>query len=227
MSDNEKLSRRFLLQGATVLGASATLAACGDDEPPPGPNPDIVVLNRLLTKEYELIGAYTTARMLLASPPMGDPLAAQAIVLSTVFNNWMAQHREHALVLASAVTAIGGTPVTEASVMFTPPASFSNTVRNVLSLSANLEREAAVGLNDAVKNLASAGNRFVAANIQGVQTQHFVVVHVLLRQIAAAGSEIITNIASIVPTPFVVAVTPAPTGGTGTGLSGLTALAYT
>lgn len=227
MDSNDKLSRRLLLQGATVVGASATLAACGDDEPPPGPNPDIVILNRVLGMEYEIIGAYTAAAMILAAPPANDPLATQALILRTVVNAWQNQHREHAAVVAAAVRNVGGTPTTEASVMFTPPAGFTATVGNVLRLGCNLEKKLALAYNDAVKNLGVAANRFAATNIQGTQTQHFIVLHALLTQVAAAGNDIITNIADVVPVPFVSTVTPAPTGGTGRGLQTVTDFTYT
>lgn len=227
MDNNDKLSRRHILQGATVLGASATLAACGDDEAPAGPNPDIVILNRLLSAEYTAIAAYTAGAMVLTSPPMGDPLAQQSLILRQIATRWQAQHREHAAVLVSAITAIGGTPVTEASVMFTPPSGFTGTVANVLRLAANLERGAALAYNDAVKSLSSAANRFLSSNIQGDETQHFIVLHSLLQQVAGAGPEIISGINDVVPVPFVSTVTPAPMGGMGLGLQSVTDFTYT
>jgi hypothetical protein len=109
--------------------------------------------------------------------------------------------------LAAAITAIGGTPVTEASVMFTPPSTFSGTVSNVLKLACNTERAAAIAYNRAVKALTATGNRFLAGTIEGDETQHFVVLYALLTGVVSAvPTGLITNIMEVVPKAFVARV---------------------
>ena len=77
MNDINKLTRRGLL-GTLAATSTVTLAACGDDAVPAGPNPDIIPLNNLLTKEYEAIKAYAAALPTLNMPPTRDPQAARA-----------------------------------------------------------------------------------------------------------------------------------------------------
>ncbi len=206
MNDINKLTRRGLL-GTLAATSTVTLAACGDDAVPAGPNPDIIPLNNLLTKEYEAIKAYAAALPTLNMPPTGDPQAANGPALSVIATSWQGHHRAHATQLAAAITAIGGTPVTEASVMFTPPSTFSGTVSNVLKLACNTERAAAIAYNRAVKALSSTGNRFLAGTIEGDETQHFVVLYALLTGVVSAvPTGLITNIMEVVPKAFVARV---------------------
>ncbi len=206
MTDTNKLSRRALLGGLAATG-TATLAGCGDDAAPSGPNPDITPLNALLTAEYEAIKAYEAGRMILMTPPMGDPQASSSAPLLVVATNWQNQHRAHAMQLASTITGIGGTPVSEASVMFTPPTGFSASVANVLKLACNKERAAAIAYNRAVKALKSTNSRFLAGTIEGDETQHFIVLYALLKGVVQADpAGLITNINEVVPKPFVAQV---------------------
>ncbi|MBI5512694.1 MAG: ferritin-like domain-containing protein [Deltaproteobacteria bacterium] len=201
MNDAHSLSRRALL-GATAAGG---LVACGSDPPAmTGPNPDVMPLNGLLTAEYEAIKAYMTGVGIFAAPPMGDPQAALSLALVPIGTNWMNQHRQHATVLASTIRALGGTPVEEASVTFTAPAMFTNSIANVLKLAANKEKAAAVAYNRTVRQLSSQANRQLAANIEGDETQHFIVLYALLKQLAAPNvATLVANIGEIVPKSFV------------------------
>ena len=206
MTDMYKLSRRGLLGGFAAT-STVTLAACGDDPVPSGPNPDITPLNALLSAEYEAIKAYEAGAGVLRMPPTGDPQAAQSAPLLVIAMNWQNHHRAHAVQLAAAITAIGGTPITEASVMFTLPTGFTPSVSNVLRLACNKERVAAVTYNRTVKALKSTNSRFLAGTIEGDETQHFIVLYALLKGIVTADAAgLITNIAEVVPKPFVVQV---------------------
>ncbi|MEZ4406308.1 MAG: ferritin-like domain-containing protein [Polyangiales bacterium] len=205
MTDSNKLSRRGFIGGAAIAGTSATLAACGGDDTPAGPNPDITVLNSLLSAEWLAIKAYAAGLPTLQMPATGDPLAANGPVLYVIAQRWQTQHQAHAAALQAAIRAIGGTPVDENSVTFTPPTGFSATVRNVMVLACNAEKAAAIAYNRAVKGLTAAGNRFLAGNIEGDESQHFIVLYALLQQVVAANpSGIITGTMDVVPQTFVV-----------------------
>lgn len=205
MTDSNKLSRRGFLGGAAIAGTSATLAACGGDDTPAGPNPDITVLNSLLSAKWLTIKAYAAGLPTLQTPMTGDPLAANGPVLFVIAQRWQTQHQAHAAALQAAIRAIGGTPVDENSVTFTPPMGFSATVRNVMVLACNAEKSIAEDFNRGVKGLAATGNRFLAANILGDDTQHFIVLYTLLQQVVSPNpSGIITGTMDVVPQTFVV-----------------------
>ena len=173
MTTNKSLSRRALLGGVAVTGSALALEACGDDAPPVTANPDIGPLNNLLAAEYGAIVAYNAGIPILEMPPVGDPLAANGPALSVIATAWRAQHREHAAQLVTAITAIGGTPVVESTITFTAPTGFTPSVRNVMVLACNAEKAAAIAYNQSVKTMSSASSRYIAGNIEGAETQHF------------------------------------------------------
>lgn len=217
MSNNEFLSRRALLGGAVVSGSALALEACGGDDGPTTPNPDIEPLNNLLSAEYRAIKAYDAGIPILMTPMTGDPQAASGPIVAAVATNWQAQHEEHAAQLAAAITAIGGTPVARASVMFAPPSGFTATVTNVMILACNAEKAAAVAYNQGVKNMSATSSRYLATNIEGAETQHFVILYSLLKQLASPGGAIVTMVGEIASKAFVANV--------GTMTNGLNALA--
>ena len=222
MTDSNKLSRRGFLGGAAVASTSAALAACGGDDAPTGPNPDIVVLNGLLSSKWLTIKAYAAGLPTFQMPMTGDPLAANGPVLFVIAQRWQQQHQVHAAALQAAIRAVGGTPVDENSVTFTPPTGFTASVRNVMVLACNAEKALARDYNRGVKGLTSATNRFLVANILGDDTQHFVVLYTLLQQVVSANpSGIITGTMDVVPQPFVVNY-----NGMQNGLEAVAALAY-
>lgn len=209
MSDQnfESLSRRLLLQGAAVTSAGAALAACGGDDPPAGPHPDIIPLNALRAAELNAIAAYTAGAGILAMPPMGDPQTANAIVLLSIANNWKSQHQTHAAQLAAMITALGGTPVSDTSATFTAPPGFIPSVTNVLKLACNAEKSAAVAYNLTQAALTTGGSRFLAATIEGDETQHFITLYAILSGVASPNpSNIIAGIMDVVPKTFVARV---------------------
>lgn len=223
MTTNKFLSRRALLGGAAVTGSALALEACGDDVGPTVPNPDIPPLNNLLAAEYGAIAAYTAGIPILEMPPTGDPLAANGPALGVIARAWQAQHREHAAQLAATVTAIGGTPVAESSITFTAPMGFTPSVRNVMVLACNAEKAASIAYNQAVKTMTSASSRYIAGNIEGAETQHFVILYTLLKQVVAPNpASLISMINEIAPKAFVTNV------GTATnGLSSIADFTYT
>jgi len=223
MTTNKFLSRRALLGGVAVTGSALALEACGEDVGPVVPNPDIPPLNNLLAAEYGAIAAYAAGIPILEMPPTGDPLAANGPALGVIARAWQTQHREHAAQLAATVTAIGGTPVAESSITFTAPMGFTPSVRNVMVLACNAEKAAAIAYNQAVKTMSAASSRYIAANIEGAETQHFVILYTLLKQVVAPNpASLISMINEVAPKAFVVNV------GTATnGLSSIADFTYT
>lgn len=218
MTNQNSLSRRAFLGGAAVTGSALALEACGDDVAPPGRNPDIDPLNNLLAAEYGAIAAYAAGIPILTMPPASDPQAASGPVLAAIATNWQAQHREHAAQLATAITAIGGTPVAQSTITFTAPTGFTGTVRNVMVLACNAEKAAALAYNQAVKTMSSASSRYLAGNIEGSETQHFVILYTLLKQVVAPNVvNLITMTGEVAPKAFVANV--------GTGTNGLASIA--
>lgn len=222
MTTHNSLSRRALLGGVAVTGSALALEACGEDAPAVTPNPDIGPLNNLLAAEYGAIVAYNAGIPILEMPPVGDPLAANGPALSVIATAWRAQHREHAAQLVTAITAIGGTPVVESSITFTAPTGFTANVRNVMVLACNAEKAAAIAYNQSVKTMTSASSRYIAGNIEGAETQHFVILYTLLKQVVAPNpTMLITMINEIAPKSFVASV-----GGMTNGLSSIADFTY-
>ena len=222
MSMIHSVSRRSFLGGAAATGSALALDACGGDVAPTGPNPDIPALNSLLAAEYNAIKTYAAGIMTLQNPPTGDPMAALGLPLATIATNWQNQHRDHATQLAAAITAIGGTPVSEATITFTAPTGYTGTIHNVLVLACNAEKAASIAYNEGVKSMTNASSRFLAANIEGTETQHFVVLYSLLKQTVAPNlTTILTVLNEIVPRSFVLNA-----GGMNNGLQSLTDLTY-
>ncbi|MDO9017912.1 MAG: ferritin-like domain-containing protein [Deltaproteobacteria bacterium] len=222
MTTNKSLSRRALLGGVAVTGSALALEACGDDAPPVTANPDIGPLNNLLAAEYGAIVAYNAGIPILEMPPVGDPLAANGPALSVIATAWRAQHREHAAQLVTAITAIGGTPVAESTITFTAPMGFTPSVRNVMVLACNAEKAAAIAYNQSVKTMNSASSRYIAGNIEGAETQHFVILYTLLKQVVAPNpTMLITMINEVAPKSFVASV-----GGMTNGLSSIADFTY-
>jgi len=235
MSIEENVSRRHMLRGAAIVGVAAAVEACSDDATTPGTDggtntdagnttaEDGVVLNALLTAEYQAIKAYDAGAAILSAPPVGDPQAASAPVLLAVAARFQQQHRDHAAQIVTAVRAAGATPVTEASVTFTAPAGFTATILNVLKLACNAEKGAAVAYNGAVRALGTTARRFLATTIEGDETQHFIVLYLLLKgSVTPNAANLVGGIDLIVPKSFVSNIE-----STTNGLQSVADLAYT
>ncbi len=222
---NDKLSRRALLGGAAVASTGAVLSACGGTDSPAGPNPDILPLNALLSAEYTAIKAYDAGIPILMMPPAGDALATQGLVVAAVAQRWQQQHRDHAAALVTAIQSIGGTPVLASAITYAPPQGFTPGVANVMKLAANAEKGAAIAYTNTIKLLSSTGHRFLAGTIEGDETQHFIVLYTLLKQLAGPGAGIVTGVSNIVPVSFVAAPTGSAADHTNS-LEGVADLAY-
>jgi hypothetical protein len=216
----DQVSRRGVLAGGAVAVAGVALGtALNPATAHAQPMGDVGILNALLAAEYNAIKAYDAGAGILMAPPAMDPLVAVAPVALAVALRFQSQHREHAAKLASMITAMGGTPVAEASVMFTAPAGFRASVANVLKLAANAEKGAAISYASVQKNLTSQTSAEVVAAIGGVETQHFITLYLLANGVVVPG--MMAMVTDIVPQAFVSRV------GTGTmGLQDVTDFTY-
>ena len=212
---NAKFSRRLVLQ-STALVAPVVLVGCGGSNNNPdafsgsdargsdsGPttNPDIANLNALLSAEYGAIKAYQAGAGILMSPPAADAQRASAPTFLAVANEFLREHQDHAEVLAETITALGGTPVAESSVVFTPPVGFMAGTLNVVRLACNAEKAAAIAYNGVIQALTASNNRFIASAIEGDETQHFVILYSLLKGLAAPSATVMPG--RLVPQSFV------------------------
>lgn len=209
---NEVVPRRKVLTGMAVAGGSAlALAACGGGGTTPdggtgggtnmdgGTDPDVALLNALLAAEYKAIDAYTQGAGVL-STDMSD-LGKLVLAVAVEFQK---DHREHSVLLAKTITALGGTPTTEASNKFTLPTGFVASTPNVMKLACNEERRAAIAYNGVIKGLKNKTNRFISAAIQGDETQHYVVLAALIEGLAQPTAALTptSNADKVVPQAF-------------------------
>jgi hypothetical protein len=236
MTHGEDLSRRALLRTALLATAASTAAVVtgcegndtglvrsvtGEGGAPAGDGAasktetgvatknanDVSVLNALLATEYGAIDAYAAGASILGAPSADDPLAALAPVLLAIATHFHDQHVAHAEALQGAVRALSATPLATSKVSFVAPAGFAPSVTNVLKLACNAERAAAISYVGAVGQLSSATNRFLAASIEGDETQHFMVLYAVLTGTVDPGPSLSALSANeMVPAPFVAAV---------------------
>lgn len=193
MTDQD-LSRREALRGgaaATLVGAGAALALMtkGRDAHAQSAG-DVNALNALLRLEYEAQQAYDLANGYLATPSADDPQRVVGMAAVAMTQRFRAQHGDHATRLTSLVRNFQGMPLSESTVVFTPPTAmgFTRTVANFLRLACNRERTAAVAYVDALKTLSNATAAELVAGIAGVHTQRFIVLYLLLKQAIVPGT---------------------------------------
>lgn len=208
MSDSQ--SRRDLLVGGAALAAGLAVATATRDAN--AQTGDVASLNALLTAEYQAIAAYTVGIGVFSSPPTGDPNASVAPVAASIATHFKSQHQDHATKLAALITSLQGTPVSQATVLFTPPMGFTATVINVIKLAANLEKGAAIAYITALKTISAATNAEVVAAIGGVETQHFIVLFLLANGLITPGAMAASMANSVVPESFVTSVGAGTTG---------------
>jgi hypothetical protein len=200
--------------GGTSKGGATT--AGGDDGGGAGgadgvADADVAPLNALLAAEYNAITAYTAGAGLIGDAPVTDPLASLRAVLVQIALSIQAQHKLHAASLVAAIQALGGKPVTEASVVAqfqAPKGLLANaSIGNTLKFAASAERAAAVAYNQAMQSLEDAKLRFLATCIEGDETQHFIVLTALVVGLVAPGSKLDAKTAATVfPAAFVSSV---------------------
>lgn len=196
----EHVSRREALTGgaAAIAGVGAALAVSAVASEARADNAsDATALNTVRTKAYTIVRAYDQAIGYLM--PMAEGATAAALL-----THFRQQHRDHAERIATQVTALGGTPVGENTVLPpTAPTGFTLSTGNYLKWAANLERQTAVANIALLNNIGSKDAAELVAGIVGTQTQHFIVLYLLVRGVAQPGPMAASMLNQIVPRAFV------------------------
>lgn len=212
------LSRRQVIVRAAAAAASlglatslslATRRARASVDPEPSPEQDNDVLNALLKAEYDAIATYTAGAGLIADDA-ATPQATRDVV-TAVAVHFQDQHRQHAAALKQLIEDNDGTPVADAMTA-TLPGSFDDTsTLGVMKLAADKEKQAAVAYAEVMKSISTSAAAKLVASIGAIETQHFVVLYLLVEGLIAANTMTAASPALIVPAAFVLDV-----GGTGT-----------
>ncbi len=167
-------SRRALLKGAGTATLSAVavslIAGCdsmaADRKMSADPASDVDILNTALGLEYQAIAAYQVGAEsgLLQKPVMDVALQFQG------------DHKQHAQLLSSTITKLGGTPVQpKAPAAYNFPVNNLKNQADVLRFAAGLEKGAASAYLGAVPAFANKDLAKAAASIMGDETMHWAV----------------------------------------------------
>lgn len=203
MSNDEHSRRDTLSTGAALLagvGAALVVFVIGCEAEAQGAA-DVMVLNALLRAEYEAQQAYDLAIGYFGTPAMDDPARSIAPAASLVAAHYRSQHADHGARLARLITSLQGTPIAQSAVIFNLPTAmnFTRTTQNFLRLACNAEKGAAIAYTNALKSLSNVTAAELAAAIGGVETQHFIVLYLLLKGVATPGPAAATMITEISP----------------------------
>ena len=162
--------RTFLSAGGLALSGTAvallagrdTLAAAADKNA--NPANDVAILNTALGAELEAIAAYGVGA---GSGLLKGPVLA----LATTFQG---HHKQHADVLAGAVTRLGGKPATPKA-KYDFPVDTLKTQNDVLRFAAGLEKGAVSAYLGAVPMFKDRELSKAAASILGDEAMHWAV----------------------------------------------------
>jgi hypothetical protein len=216
MLDNDLTRRQVLVRAAataTGLGLAISLSAVSrraravDSEPDPSADND--VLNALLKAEYDAVATYAAGAGIIAA----DAAAPQATrdVVTAVAVHFQDQHRQHAAAIARLIEENGGTPVVDDMTAKLPDSFDDMTTSGVLKLAADKEKQAAIAYANVMSTIGTTGAAKLVASIGAVETQHFVVLYLLVEGLIAANDMTAASPELIVPAAFVLDV-----GGSGT-----------
>jgi rubrerythrin len=214
------LSRRQLIVraavAATALGLAVSINAASRTaeakiSPAPDPKKDNDVLNALLAAEYDAIATYTAGAGIIAKD-VATPEATRRVV-TDVAVHFQDQHKQHAAALKKMIEDNGGTAVTDT---MTPklPSSFpaaTATTTDVMKLAADKEKHAAVAYVEVMKSISTLTAAKLVASIGGIETQHFVVLYLLIEGLISANDKTAMNPTLVVPAAFVLNVGAAGT----------------
>ncbi len=212
-------SRRTMLARAAATAVGLGLAASihtaarraeAKVDPTPNPTKDNDSLNALLTAEYDAIATYTAGAGIIAAD-MVTPKATRDVV-TAVAVHFQDQHKQHAAALKAMILANAGTPVTD-TMMAKIPSSFPAmpTTTDVMKLATDKEKHAAVAYVQVLQTTSTVTAAKLIAAIGGVETQHFVVLYLLVEGLIQANAGTAMNPTLVVPAAFVLDV-----GGAGT-----------
>jgi len=191
--------------GLAVSISGATRRAQAKVDQAPDPTADNDTLNALLTAEYDAIATYSAGAGIIAGDS-GTPQATRDVV-TDVAAHFQDQHRQHAAALAKLIKANGGTPVAD-SKQAKLPASFpaDATTTDVMKLAADKEKHAAVAYVQVMKTISTLTTAKLVAAIGAVETQHFVVLYLLVEGLIQASDGTAMNPTLVVPAAFVLDV---------------------
>lgn len=166
---NHTSRRSFLTASGLALSGSAVALLAGRDvlaaaDKSANPANDIDILNSALASELEAIAAYGVgAGSGLLQPPV--------LKLATTFQG---HHKQHADVLASTVTRLGGKPAAARS-NYQFPVETLKTQADVLRFAAALEKGAVSAYLGAVPSFKDRELSKAAASILGDEAMHWAV----------------------------------------------------
>ena len=212
------LSRRQVLVRAAATAASlglavsmsaATRRARAAVNPEPDPEKDNDVLNALLTAEYDAIATYTAGAGIIADDT--DTAQATRDVVTAVAVHFQDQHKEHAAALKALIEENDGTPVEDSMEAKIPESFDEPTTLGVMKLAADKEKQAAIAYAEVMKSISTAAAAKLVASIGAIESQHFVVLYLLVEGLITANAMTAASPGLIVPAAFVLDV-----GGAGT-----------
>ena len=212
------LSRRQVLVRAAATAVSLGLAvsmtaasrrASAAANPAPDKAKDNDVLNALLKAEHDAIATYSAGAGIIAA----DTATAQATrdVVTDVAVHFQDQHKAHAAALKQLIEDNDGTPVADAMTAKIPASFDEMTTVGVLKLAADKEKQAAVAYAEVMKSISTSAAAKLVASIGAVETQHFVVLYLLVEGLIAANAMTAQSPTLIVPAAFVLDVGPSGT----------------
>lgn len=175
-----------------------------------GPSdPDADQLNELLENTYLAATAYSAAIGLMTDAVVTDPLIAERDVFVQLATSIQANHRVHAAMLVDMAKALGASPTSEATVVgtFAPPAGLiaNTSITNALKFVASSERQAAVRTNQTLGLIEAPELRALASSIEGMQTQHFILLAALVAGLVSPGPNLDkTRAAAVFPSALVL-----------------------
>jgi hypothetical protein len=212
------LSRRQVLVRAAATAASlglavslstATRRARAEVNPTPDPDADNTVLNALLSAEYDAIATYTAGAGIIAADET-TPEATRKVV-TDVAVHFQSQHKQHAAALKAMIEANDGTPVADGMTAKIPESFDDPTTVGVMKLAADKEKQAAIAYADVMKSISTQAAAKLVASIGAIETQHFVVLYLLVEGLIEANAATAMSPTLVVPAAFVLDV-----GGDGT-----------
>jgi hypothetical protein len=217
MFQSDLTRRQVIVRAAATaagLGLAVSLSAAARRaraavNPEPNPEQDNVVLNALLNAEYDAIATYTAGAGIIGDD--SETPQATRDVVTAVAVHFQDQHKQHAAALKALIEENGGTAV-EDSMEANIPESFDEaTTLGVMKLAADKEKQAAVAYADVMKSISTSAAAKLVASIGAIETQHFVVLYLLVEGFIQVSAMTAASPELIVPAAFVLDV-----GGAGT-----------
>lgn len=224
-----QLSRRQLFVRSAASAVALALASAmqtraakvrAEVEPQPDPDADNDVLNTLLAAEYDAVATYGAGAGLIDADS-GTPQELRDTV-KKVATHFAAQHAAHARALAKLISDNGGTATSDGGEANLPTSfpSAGATTTDVIKLATDKEKKAALAYAGALKTLSTQAAAKLVAAIGGVETQHFVVLHLLAEGLVEGTDATATMFDLVVPAAFVADIG----AGDGTSLEAFPAL---